>query len=537
MSVRKPNFCAAIVDRLDADSGARDYSLYQGDPVGFGRDVLGHDYPPDVIALFLSVVENRVTQGISDNATGKSYGIGDLAVWHYCVYEDSQTFLAAAPPESNLDAILWPKVVQNTINHPELFVGAKITTEGIVDLKNPNHFVRRVTIPASANQAQAEARISGRHAQHFLVCVDEADGVPDSFFNGIETCMSGDHDRLLCTFNPRQSSGRMYQMERGGQSKVVRLRAFNHPNVVTGRNVFPGAVSREVTVYRINAFSRPLAPDESLNSNCFEVPEFLVGCTAKNPNNTDEIYPPIAPGWRYVTNQQLWHMTLCQYPAQSSQQLISREWVVAAQMRWERHVLEHGERPLLGEHGVAGNDLAEFGGDKSVILARYPSGFVTRPKKWSGMDPTDSAIIATNWCNDRLLLSCSVDAIGIGSGSNTLMIRIGCKCCVYGVKFDKLPIAGLYCNPLDQVDFKTIKDQLYWLVREWLRTDPNAMLPPDQELEEELLAVEYSYKKGKIVVTDKDELRKRLKRSPDVMESLVLTFYEPESAYPELDFS
>jgi hypothetical protein len=50
------------------------------------------------------------------------------------------------------------------------------------------------------------------------------------------------------------------------------------------------------------------------------------------------------------------------------------------------------------------------------------------------------------------------------------------------------------------------------------------MIPPDGLLKEDLLAVDYEVKNGKIMVTPKEELRRRLKRSPDRGDALALTF-------------
>jgi hypothetical protein len=57
----------------------------------------------------------------------------------------------------------------------------------------------------------------------------------------------------------------------------------------------------------------------------------------------------------------------------------------------------------------------------------------------------------------------------------------------------------------------------------WLRKDL-AMLPPDAELIEELLAFSYEVKNGKVKVSSTDDIKALLKRSPDRARSLMLTF-------------
>jgi len=62
-------------------------------------------------------------------------------------------------------------------------------------------------------------------------------------------------------------------------------------------------------------------------------------------------------------------------------------------------------------------------------------------------------------------------------------------------------------------------------MREWLRVDDMAMLPPNNMLLDELRAPTYEkLKNGKIQITHKDKLRQLLHRSPDRADALRLTF-------------
>jgi hypothetical protein len=72
--------------------------------------------------------------------------------------------------------------------------------------------------------------------------------------------------------------------------------------------------------------------------------------------------------------------------------------------------------------------------------------------------------------------------------------------------------------------FGLMRDQLWWEVREWLRTDPGAMLPPDEELIEELGIPTYETTAKEIKVMDKPTMKKLLGRSPDRAEALIMTF-------------
>ena len=82
-------------------------------------------------------------------------------------------------------------------------------------------------------------------------------------------------------------------------------------------------------------------------------------------------------------------------------------------------------------------------------------------------------------------------------------------------------------------EFQILRDQLWWACREWLRTDPGAMLPPDEMMIEELQTPTYEVANGKIRVMKKETMRELLKRSPDRADSLCLTFFHPNLLFPE----
>jgi len=60
------------------------------------------------------------------------------------------------------------------------------------------------------------------------------------------------------------------------------------------------------------------------------------------------------------------------------------------------------------------------------------------------------------------------------------------------------------------------------------------MLPPDNDLLEELVTPIYEVRSGKIEVMAKPTMRELLKRSPDRADALCLTFYKPDLLFPNL---
>jgi hypothetical protein len=349
------------------------------------------------------------------------------------------------------------------------------------------------------------------------------DAIPDEVYRGIESCMSGGVARLLVLYNPRAEIGEAYRMERDGRANIIQLSALTHPNVVMGEDIIPGAVTRETTVRRINEWCRPMVDGEPVNSECFELPEFLVGAIAKSQSGQQ--YSPLRSGHYKIMDPAHSYMVLARYPAQSTTQLISKEWILRARVRWNLYVAERGEIPPDGTFGVMGLDVAEFGSDANAACFRY-GGFVEKITLWDGVDTVTTADRAVCEYMERNLSACNVDSTGVGAGVAPHMTRKGCFA-------TPVKVASKATETTELGEFHILRDQLWWSLREWLRTDPGAMFPHDELLIEELQTPTYQVDNGKIKVMKKQTMRELLKRSPDRADALCLTFYKSRTLLPE----
>jgi hypothetical protein len=494
---------------------------YATDPAGYIEKVLGAELTEEQRKVCESVRDYPVTIVKSANGTGKTYDAARLAIWFYKSFPDAQVYTTAAPPEGNLKRLLWGELGSAIAQCPKVFSADEISNL-LISVPNqingrraePSRFIAGVTIPTSGTEQQREAKFSGKHAPNLFFIVDEGDAVPDEVYRGIDACMSGGNARLLIMFNPRNESGPVYRMERDRLANVITLSAFNHPNVVSGEDRIPGAVTRSKTVKRLNEWSRPMVAGEKRDNEFFEVPPYLAGVVATS--NSGAEYPPLAEGWRKITDPALAYMVLGQYPAQSETQLISRAWISAARTRWDLYVAAYGETPPEGVKPIQGQDVAEFGSDENCATFRY-GGFVARPITWSGVDTTVTVDKASELCKRHGAVLVNVDSTGVGAGVAPGMVRAGCEA-------ERIMVASSPTQRTEQGEFNILRDQLLWATREWLRTDTGSMLPPDEHLLEELATPTYSIEGGKIRVMKKDVMKDLLKRSPDRLDSLALTF-------------
>lgn len=494
------------------------YEEYQEDPVGFCEDVLGATITDDVKRMMESVRDHQVTVAVSANATGKSHGAARVAVWFYISHPNCKVFTAAAPPYENLRNILWGEIGSVAAKHPELFENHAVTALDI--RRGPEDFLTGVTIPSSGTAEEREAKFSGKHQEYMLFVLDEGDAIPDDVYRGIESCMSGGIKvRLLIMFNPRHASGAVYRMQRDRTANVVHLSAFNHPNVITGDNIIPGAVDRETTVRRINMWARPLHPDEKAeDATVFEVPDFLVGTQAKKQGGG--VFPPLVAGKYKIINSALAYMVLGRYPAAGTNQLISQEWISRARSRYDIYISTHGEVPPVGSSGIMGLDCAEFGEDWNVAVGRF-GGYLTQFKTWGGVDMIETGKKGAAWYNLNKVDRANVDATGVGAGVAPHMQTF--DCIAAGIKVASKPMLKTEIG-----EFRILRDELWWRVREWLRTDSGAMIPQDEELIEELTCPTYNTDSGKIEVMKKKDMKEILSRSPNKADALCMTFANAE---------
>ena len=489
------------------------YLKYQSDPVLFCKEILNEEFPDSIKSLMMSVVDSRITIAKSSNGFGKSFCAARMAIWFFKCFPGSKVFLSAAPPEDNLKRLLWGQIELLRIKHPDLFKNDNFKSLEIST--DSEWYITGLTIPNSGTEHEKVAKFSGKHGPFLFFILDEGDAIPDSCYEGIDTCMSGGYARILIMFNPRHQSGHIHTLEKKSEGTVVVLSAFDHPNVISGLDIYPGAVTREETVKRINKWTRPVVEGDDLSHSIFDLPYYLEGAVAQSDDKS--MYPELPPGKRKIMEPKFSYMVLGQYPEQAESQLISISWVKKAQERWIKYVEDNGDSYPTEHKPILGLDVAEMGSDDNVICLRY-GNYVKEFQTWSGMLPMDTGVKAARCYHKVKAEKAFVDSMSAGTDVPKVMQTAGCNC--IGVRVNTSPT-----RESDLGAFERLRDQLYWSIREWLKDESQeAMLPPDKMLEEELLILEYQIPQGKIIITPKPILRNKLKRSPDRLDALALTF-------------
>lgn len=202
-------------------------------------------------------------------------------------------------------------------------------------------------------------------------------------------------------------------------------------------------------------------------------------------------------------------------------QVIPTAWVKAAQKRWvDRRSTEPPEDcPRLDSVGV---DVARGGRDKTTIAKRHGYWFA-QLKKFLGVKTPDGPSVASLVVNEvgSSKAYINIDVIGIGSSAYDSLVAN--KANVNGVNNAAAATPGA-TDRSKKYSFVNRRAEDYWRLREALEPakGDDLELPPDPEVLADLTAPTWKLTVRGIQVEDKREIVKRLGRSPDCGDSIVL---------------
>jgi hypothetical protein len=198
-------------------------------------------------------------------------------------------------------------------------------------------------------------------------------------------------------------------------------------------------------------------------------------------------------------------------------QVIPTAWVEAAMARWK-------ERARKGEMLSMGVDVARGGKDSTVIAKRYKTEdteqWYDRLALHPGTETPNGRIVAGLVIGEhRDHAPIHLDVIGVGASPYDVLTDASQP--VYGVNVSEKATA---LDKSGRLSFFNLRSQSWWQMREDL--DPNEengiALPPDPELAKELCAPRWEMSGLTIKVESREDIVKRVGRSPDRASALIL---------------
>jgi phage terminase large subunit len=308
-------------------------------------------------------------------------------------------------------------------------------------------------ISARTSRSESPESLAGVHADHVLLVVDEASGVPESVFEAAYGSMSGKDATTILLGNPTRSSGYFYETH-------TRLRD-------------------SWWTKQVSCLDSPLVS-----------PDFIAEMELKYGADSNAMRVRV----------------LGEFPLAEDDTLISLHSVEQASKR-------KVEQPE-GTPVVWGLDVARYGDDASVLCIRQGRHLQALHswKKLSLMELSGRVLDLLNSA-DEPPEEILVDSIGLGAGVLDRLRELDIS--ARGVNVSESPaMADRYAN---------LRAELWDHTKSWFNEE--VQIPNDDSLIADLTAPRYSFNSsGKMLVESKAETKKRLGRSTDFADSLVLTF-------------
>lgn len=341
---------------------------------------------------------------------------------------------------------------------------------------------------------------SGFHAVNTMFIVTEASGISEATYNAIEGNLQG-NSRFLIVFNPNITTGYAARAMKSDRFAKFRLNSLNAENVVKKKLVIPGQVDYDWVRDKVLNWCSPIQrTDFNAGEGDFEW-----------------------EGGLYRPNDLFRVKVLGMFPKVSEDVLIPYEWIEIANENWKR-LQEEGFKPV--KSCKLGSDVAGMGRDESVLCPRY-GNYVSKFEVHQSAGKADHMHVAgmhRPFLYDKKAKA-YIDTIGEGAGVYSRLLELGYKN-VYSCKYSE-SARGLH-DITGQYEFANMRAYCYWAVRDWLnpKNGFGAALPPCDKLMEEATETKWFFMSDwRIAIEKKDDIKKRIKRSPDYFDSLANTFY------------
>lgn len=441
----------------------------------------------DLLDVTLDDWQMEVTESYTNNnrvATVASKGPGKTALLalsglHFLSTHFQPKCAALSVTGDHLRDNLWAEMLMWRSKSETL---KKSLTDGSQKISLVGHeayaFISARSYPKEADESQMASALAGLHANNVAFFIDEAGMIPDAVLATADAALStGDSDtkkgRILVTANPERPSGMIYRASLG---QTVQKWKVHH-----------------VT-------SDPKDPKRSKRVS--------VEWAQEQINTYGEDHP-----WVQIN-------VFGKYPKTSSEMLLSEPEIQEAMRRnITEDMVTHSQTRL-------GIDVARGGADSTVFFMR--KGLLSYPYDIVSSDEFGPKLAARAmfYAREKKVERVYVDGTG-GYGSSV---------------FDHLTtfnsvdvISVMYNASAHQKQLYANKRTENWVrMRDWIRK--GGKLPNDPLLAQELMMPQLFFHGGKFQLEPKEQIKKRLGRSPDRADALSQTFHDIEEFSGSMDY-
>lgn len=469
VAVIDPFDAVVLAEALEiaAAEAAQAANPYRADPVAWINDVLGEHVWSKQRAVAESVVTNRKTAVPSCHEVGKSWLAARIVAWWLSVNPPGEAFaVTTAPTAPQVRAILWREI--NRAHRKGRLPGHTNQTEWWIN----DEIVAYGRKPSDYDPSAFQ----GIHARRVLVVIDEACGVPEGIWTAANSLVANEHGRILAIGNPDDPGSyfaRVCKPDTGWH--VVSIDALDSPN-----------------------FTGEAIPDD--------LRELLV-----SPIYEREMRDEFGEdGATYLSKVR------GRFPSDSPDGVVPLSWVRKCQ-----NIDPEGYAPEALLPVELGVDVGA-GGDETVIRERR--GVVAgRTWRYKTPDSTQASGHVVQAIRETGATSVKVDVIGVGWG---IVGRLNELKAEHGAAIHGVNVGQASSDPKR---FPKLRDQLWWEIgRELTRSVGWDLSAVDETTIAQLIAPTWKPdSSGRHQIEPKKDTKKRIKRSPDDADALLLAYYVP----------
>lgn len=469
-----------LVERLDIKPETVDWSLLP--------EYKNHiwDGTPNPFLQILNYLTNREWVGVeSAKGVGKTFFGAGIVYWFLECFENSLV-ITTAPKKEQLSLHIWKEIGRL---HAKFGRGDLTTLKLRMNPSKDDWIAVGYIAGVEASEIETSAKkAQGFHAEHMLIILEETPGIKEPIMTALQDTCSAPHNLILALGNPDHQFDTLHRFCSLPNVKSVRISGKDHPNVVLDKPDFiPGATSREDIsrkLFRYKGEDNPL---------------FLASVRGISPS-------------------------------QSADSLIRLEWCYAARDRRKKCEDSNGRviEELIKGLPALGVDVANSeDGDKAAI-AEGKGAVLIQVEDFQCPDSNQlGKRDVLRRMKDKKISDeyVGIDGIGVGAGTVNALKEMGRK--VTSIIASASPITVRTKSEQGKIieqeeDFNNLRSQMWWQFREDLRTDPELCLPDDPELFADLVTPKWTTQNGKIVIESKETIKKRLGRSPNKADAVIL---------------
>lgn len=494
-----------------------DLGAYADDPCGFAADILYVDLTGEQQAILQSLVDNRETNVQAAHGVGKTF-VAAIAVlwWVFC---RKGLVITTAPTKRQVNELLWSEVRKKYDAYHDILGGERTTTT--VKLSEE---ARAYGFTASDTNVHGFA---GVHASNLLAIQDEASGISEAIDDGFESCVTGSGNRALRIGNPI-TEGTPFHRACLRSTATLRIPVFGHPNVSWAYE-------------RCDDGEWRLKPDVAAR-----IPRDANGYVSDQDEWPEDLPRDLIPGavsvgWiekkridKGETSSYWRSRVMAEFPESSINALVPRKWFREARARYDADP-EHWQEVASKFDAVHGFDVGDGGDPHAHAVRRGPVLLRVReiPTIGDRQDIDRALSLLTSEVREDPDATLCVDRVGVGSGvvSGLMQVELTVQPDPRQPPRKRKPKVVPVNNgerATDPDQYANVRAEDFWGLRQMFRKGEIAIAPLGDEedrLMDELAAIQYEETRtGKIALEQKDKVRTRIGRSPNLGDGVAMAF-------------